>query len=54
MVKEIRSTTIGNKRILTFPATEAKFITLSISNQKAPTRISEMKIYSIDPVLVEK
>ena len=54
IVKEIRGTTIGHKRILSFPSAEAKFITLSINNQKAPTRISELKIYSIAQVLVEK
>ncbi len=54
IIKEIKGTTIGHKRILTFPAAEAKFITLTVNDQKAPTRISEMKIYSINERISRK
>ena len=54
VVKEIRGTTIGHKRILTFPATTTNFITLNMNSQKAPSRISEIKIYNIYKYLVEK
>jgi alpha-L-fucosidase len=54
LIKEIKGTTIGHKRMLTFPDTEAKYIMLSIVQQKASTRISEIKIYTINEELVEK
>jgi alpha-L-fucosidase len=54
VTKEINGTTIGHKRILTFPETEADFITLSINAQKGPTRIGEIKGFLIDEKLIEK
>ncbi len=53
LVREIRGSTIGHKRILTFPETEAAIIGLSIGNQKRPTRISEIEAYLIDAALLE-
>ncbi|MGN6247688.1 MAG: alpha-L-fucosidase [Ginsengibacter sp.] len=52
-IKVLKGTTIGHKRMLTFPAAEVKSIKFSIAQQKASTRISEMKIFSINPQLVE-
>lgn len=54
IIKEITGTTIGNKRILTFPVSEAKYILFSIEQQKAPTRISGLKIFRINDSLVEE
>ncbi|MEP6585067.1 MAG: hypothetical protein ABJA90_12410, partial [Ginsengibacter sp.] len=53
-IKEIRGTTIGHKRMLTFPATEASIISLSIDEQKSTTNISEIEAYLIDENLIEK
>ncbi len=54
VVKEINGTTIGRKRILTFPSEEVNSVIFSITDQKAFSRISEMKIYSINGELIEK
>jgi alpha-L-fucosidase len=54
LIREIKGTTIGRKRILTFPETEAAIIGLVVDEQKAPTAISEIEIYHIDPKLIEK
>ncbi|HNU14100.1 MAG TPA: hypothetical protein PKI55_06525, partial [Chitinophagaceae bacterium] len=54
LVSEIKGTTIGRKRIITFPATEAGMIGLVIDSQKIPTRIAEIEAYLIDDLLVEK
>jgi alpha-L-fucosidase len=54
VVKEITGTTIGHTRILTFPAEEVNSVIFSITDQKAFTRIAEIKIYSINGDLVEK
>jgi len=40
--------------ILTFSSGEENFIAFSIIKQKAFSRISEMKIYSINAELIEK
>lgn len=53
IIKEIRGTTIGHKRILTFPETEAYFISFSIQSQKQLTRIAEIESYLIEKKLVE-
>jgi alpha-L-fucosidase len=52
--KEIKGTTIGNKRILTFPAADINSIGLIIGHQKWFTRISEIEAYLIDDKLVEQ
>ena len=47
-------TTIGNKRIITFPALNISIIGLSIRDQRKPTAISEIEAYLIDDNLIEK
>ncbi|MBL7724028.1 MAG: alpha-L-fucosidase [Chitinophagaceae bacterium] len=54
LVSEIKGTTIGRKRIITFPETEVGIIGLVIDNQKMPTRITEVEAYLIDGTLIEK
>ncbi len=54
LIKEVAGTTIGHKRILTFPATEASIIGLQIEEQKGITNISEIESYLIDDNLIEK
>lgn len=54
LIREINGTTIGRKRILTFPETDAAYIALAVDEQQAPTEISEIEIYHIDPKLIEK
>lgn len=54
IIRKIDGTTIGHKRILTFPETEANFIDLSVNQQKGFTKISEMKAYLVDEKLIEK
>lgn len=54
LIKKIDGTTIGHKRILTFPETEVNFVNLSINEQKGFTKIYGMETYLIDERLVEK
>lgn len=54
MVKEIYGTTIGNKRIITFPAVFVNTIQLTIEEQMGTTGINEMEAFLIDENLVEK
>lgn len=54
LVKEIHGTTIGHKRIITFPAVDINTIELTIEDQNGPTRISEIEGYLLDESLVEK
>ena len=53
MVKEISGTTIGNKRIITFPAVDISTIEITILDQDGPTAISEIAAYHIEDDLVE-
>ena len=53
LIKEINGTTIGHKRILTFPATEVNSIGLSIDEQKGVTSVSEIEAYLINENLIE-
>ncbi len=53
LIKEINGTTIGHKRIITFPVTEASIIKLSIDEQKEMTNISEIEAWLIDQNLIE-
>jgi alpha-L-fucosidase len=46
LIKEIAGTTIGHKRILTFPKIEMSFIELSIESQKGPTKIEKISIFN--------
>jgi alpha-L-fucosidase len=54
VIKEIDGTTIGHKRIITFPETEASMISLSVVKQKGATTIFEIETYLIDNELIEK
>jgi alpha-L-fucosidase len=54
VLKEITGTTIGNKRIITFPELNVTSITLVITSQKWKTSISEIEAYLIDEKLIEK
>ena len=54
IIRKIDGTTIGHKRIITFPDTEADFINLSIDAQKGFTKITEMRAYLVDEKLTEK
>ncbi len=53
-VTTIKETTIGRKRIITFPQTEVTNIIISIKGQKSSTLISEIEAYLIDEKLIEK
>ncbi|MBL0181528.1 MAG: alpha-L-fucosidase [Chitinophagaceae bacterium] len=46
--------TIGKKRILTFPAIYAKYVTITLISQGRRSRLSEVEAYLIDEKLVEK
>ncbi len=54
LIKEIDGTTIGHKRILTFPSTQVGSLSLEIEDQKGITDIAEIEAYLIDESLVEK
>jgi alpha-L-fucosidase len=53
-VFETTGTTIGRKRILSFPAVDAASIVLSIEESKGVSRISEIEAYFIAEKLIEK
>lgn len=53
-IKQISGTTIGHKRIVTFPEEEVSSIQFTVDEQKAPTIISSIQTYLIDEHLVEK
>lgn len=53
-VKEVSGTTIGRKRILTFPTIQAASIQIKINEAKAEPLISEVEAYLIDESLIEK
>jgi alpha-L-fucosidase len=53
-VKEYDGTTIGRKRIITFPVVDCDSFTVIINNAKATPLIGEMAAYKIDDKLVEK
>jgi alpha-L-fucosidase len=54
LIREIKGTTIGRKRILTFPEIDAAIIALAVDEQQGTTAISEIEIYNIDSKLIEK
>ena len=51
--KEVKGTTIGNKRVLFFPAVDIDRIGLIIGHQRWFTRICEIEVYLIDDKLIE-
>lgn len=54
LVKEIKGTTIGHSRIISFPAQQVSAIKLFITEQKGPTAIAEIELYKIDDALIEQ
>jgi alpha-L-fucosidase len=54
VIKEIEGTTIGRKRIITFPTVNVNDISLEIESQKDATHIEEIEAYLIDDQLVEQ
>lgn len=54
LVKEIHGTTIGHKRIITFPAVDITTIEITIEDQDGETAISEIEAYLIDESLIKK
>lgn len=52
-LKEIKGSTIGRKRIITFPSTNVSEISVMIEEQKESTAIAEIEVYHIDDQLVE-
>ena len=54
LVKEIYGTTIGRKRIISFPAVTINTIELTIEEQNGVTSISEIEAYLVDEKLIEK
>ena len=53
-VGSIEGTTIGRKRILTFPTVTAKYFTITVDDAKADALISEVEAYRIVDALIEK
>src|SRR4029078_6190942 len=54
VLQTINGTTIGRKRIITFPAKEVSAVRFTVTSAKASPLISEIEIYNIDGSLVEK
>lgn len=54
LVKEIHGTTIGRKRIISFPEAEISTIELTIEDQKNATAIAAIEAFYIDASLIEK
>ncbi|MFT3911090.1 MAG: alpha-L-fucosidase [Ferruginibacter sp.] len=53
-VKEIKATTIGHKRILTFAGADVQSIEIKINDAKSIPLMSEITVYNIQEGLVEK
>lgn len=54
LIKEIKGTTIGRKRILTFPAVNISTIELTILEQKGVTKIAEIEAYYLNEHNIEQ
>ena len=54
LLREIKGTSIGSKRILTFPTTNVGLIGLAIDDQQGYTAITEIQAYLIDEKLLER
>lgn len=54
LIKEITGTTIGRKRILTFPAININTVELTILEQKGATKIAEIEAYYINEQNIEQ
>jgi alpha-L-fucosidase len=53
-VYETIGTTVGRKRILTFPAADVASIVINVEESKGISRMSEVEAYFIDEKLIEK
>ncbi len=53
-LKTINATTIGNKRILTFPTVSAKRMEITVDKEDAPASLTEAEAYKIDDALIEQ
>lgn len=54
LIKEIKGTTIGRKRMLTFPAVDISTIELTILEQKGATKIAEIEAYYLNEHNIEQ
>ncbi len=54
ILRKIEGTTIGNKRIITFPSTPVDIIGFTVDEQKAGTGISEVEAYLFNEDISEK
>lgn len=54
VVKEIEGTTIGRKRILTFPSVEADALEIVVKDAKATPKLQQASVYLIREALVEQ
>ena len=54
VLKKINGTTIGRKRIITFPAQNVSAVRFTVTGAKAAPLISEIELFNIDEKLVEK
>ena len=53
-IKELSATTVGKKRILTFPATETDALIVKVDEAKSTPSINKISAYLADEKLVEK
>ncbi|MEY4586701.1 MAG: hypothetical protein RIT05_1119, partial [Bacteroidota bacterium] len=53
-ISTIKGTTIGAKRILTFPTAAISKIKLAITEQKGSVELERISLYQIDENLIEK
>ncbi|MFY0022234.1 hypothetical protein ABTQ05_20115, partial [Acinetobacter baumannii] len=54
VVKQIAVTTVGRKRILTFPTVDATEVVIVITHAKAKPELQSIEGYLIDEGLIEK
>ena len=53
-IKEIKGTTVGHKRIISFPAVEAASVKIIIEETKSAALLQRTEAYLIDETLIEK
>ena len=53
-IKEIKGTTVGHKRIISFPAVEAASVKIIIEETKSAAILQRTEAYLIDEKLIEK
>ena len=53
-MKSIKGTTIGSRRIITFPAMDVSVLGLLVDDQKTTVAVSEIESYLIPENLIEK